>query len=175
MYQVSDLQQKEIEEKNPIREFVNNKIGTWPVNLNNKQIMVTEGMLTLMDLITRNTLHVMNNKVFMVSAYAYILNFNFVESLMISFQHLLSSGIFPTALSMCLPIFMYIVAEEKQAKLKVVMQMHGLKEWCYWLAFMLNNIILYLLVYFSFYLVGRFVMNVHLFMETDGMLMVDQS
>jgi hypothetical protein len=137
--------------------------------------MITEGLMTLMDILTRNILHYVNPKVYLVSAYTYIINVDFIEAILVALQHIISSGVFPSAMSIIFPVFMYIIALERQQKLKSIMQMHGLKEIHYWLATILNNYLLYMVVYFSFYFVGRYALNLDVFAATSPMLMVSCS
>lgn len=134
--------------------------------------MVTEGLMSLMDLITRNNIHRINPKVNLISSYAYIIQQNYLESILVAFQQLLGSAIFPSALSLILPVFMYIITLERHDKLKVIMQMHGLRESTYWTGFIINNYLLYLIVYFCFYITGRYVLEMPVFSTTSGLLMV---
>lgn len=129
--------------------------------------------MTLMDILTRNILHHVNPKVYLVSAYTYILNIDFIEAILIAIQHIISSGVFPSALSIIFPVFMHIIALERHQKLKSIMQMHGLKEIHYWLATILNNYVLYMIVYFSFYLTGRYLLQLDVFSATSPALMVN--
>ena len=128
--------------------------------------------MTLMDIITRNILHKLNPKIYLVSAYSYIINLDFIEALLVAIQHIISSGVFPSAMSIIFPVFMYIIALERHQKLKSIMQMHGLKESYYWLVTILNNYLLFLVVYFSFYFVGRYLLEIDVFSATSPALMV---
>ena len=128
--------------------------------------------MTFMDIITRNILHYINPNVYLVSAYTYIINVDFLESILLAVQHIISSGIFPTAMSIIFPVFLHIIALERHQRLKSIMQMHGLKEVYYWLVTILNNYLLYMVVYFSFYIVGRYVLHIDVFTATAPSLMV---
>lgn len=130
--------------------------------------------MTLMDILTRNILHYVNPNVYLVSAYTYIINVDFIEAILIALQNIVSSGVFPSAMSIIFPVFMHIIALERHQKLKSIMQMHGLKEIHYWLATILNNYLLYMVVYFSFYGVGRYLLKLDVFAATYPMLMVDE-
>lgn len=131
--------------------------------------------MTLMDILTRNILHYLNPKVYLVSAYTYILNLDFIEAILIAIQHIISSGVFPSAMSIIFPIFMYIIALERHQKLKSIMQMHGLKEVYYWIVTIINNYLLYLVVYFFFYITGRYLLELDVFSATSPGLMVPQN
>lgn len=135
-------------------------------------MMVTEGLMSLMDIITRNTLHYVNPNVYLVSGYAYIISFDLAELLVNGIGTIISAGVFPSALGLIFPVFMYLIALERHQKLKTIMQMHGLKEIYYWLVTILNNYLLYLVVYFSFYFVGRYVLRLGAFSSTSPLLMV---
>lgn len=108
----------------------------------------------------------------MVSAYTYIINIDFVEAILVAIQHIVSSGVFPSAMSIIFPVFMYLIALERHQKLKSIMQMHGLKEIHYWFATILNNYLLFMIVYFSFYGVGRYLLELDVFSATSPLLMV---
>ena len=135
--------------------------------------MVTEGLMSLMDIVARNTLHYLNPNVYLVSGYAYIISFDMIEKLFEALQYMISSSIFPSAMGIIFPVFMHISALERHLRLKSIMQMHGLKEVHYWLANIANNYLLYLIVYFSFYFVGRYVLDLTVFSSTSPLLMVN--
>lgn len=137
--------------------------------------MVTEGLMSLMDIVTRNVLHYVNPEVFLVSGYAYVFSLDMVEMLVTGIQTIISASMFPSALGLIFPVFMYLIALERHQKLKTIMQMHGLKEIYYWLVTILNNYLLYLVVYFCFYFVGRFILQLSTFSNTSAMLMVKYS
>ncbi len=128
-----------------------------------------------LDLLARNLIHQMNPKVFLVSSFANLIPVDFNEKFVNGLLYLLSSMIFPTALGYTLPLFMGQAVLEKATRVKVLMQMHGLKEAHYWLANMSVSFLLFLVIYANFYAWGRWVFRIAIFTVTDPVLMVGRA
>lgn len=114
----------------------------------------------------------MNPKVFLASGFANLVPMDLNEKFVNGLLYLLSSMIFPTALGYTLPLFMSQAVLEKATRVKVLMQMHGLKETHYWLANMAGSFLLFLIIYANFYVWGRWVFKIAIFTVTDPTLMV---
>ena len=137
-----------------------------------KVLSVTEGIMNTLDMLTRNLIHRMNPKVFLATGFANLVPVDFNEKFVNGLLYLLSSMIFPTALGYTLPLFMAQAVQEKSTRVKVLMQMHGLKETHYWLANMAGSFLLFLVIYANFYIWGRWVFKISIFTVTDPTLMV---
>ena len=133
--------------------------------------MTTEGLMSFMDLITRNVLHHINPNYYLVSSYAYLMSFDINEKFIDSLLYIISSAMFPIAMGMALPVFMHVAVLEKHSRVKSIMQMHGLKEIHYWTVNVVTSYSLYLSIYASFYLAGRYIFGLSIFVSTSPMLM----
>ena len=141
---------------------------------------MTEGLMSLLDIIGRNVLHHLNPQVYLVSSLAYMINYNISGKFIESIIYITGALLFPIALGsfisagLGLPLFMYTSVLEKQTRVKSIMKMHGLKEYHYWLVSILNNFLLYCAIYFTFYFSGYFVFEMKIFTETSQLVMVGQ-
>ena len=79
--------------------------------------------------------------------------------------------IFPIALSLLFPVFLYSVVLEKEEKLIQMMKMNGMKISSYWIVYFVFNLILSFFTNLIFYILGYFLTNMRFFVETDGKLM----
>jgi len=57
--------------------------------------------------------------------------------------NLLGASLYPLALSLLMPVFMYSLVLEKEEKLQELMKMNGMKMLTYWLVTFLFNFIVY--------------------------------
>lgn len=121
-----------------------------------------------MDIIGRSVLHHINPKYYLVSSYAYLVSFDINEMFINSLLYIICSGLFPIAMGIALPVFMHLVVLEKSTRVKSIMQMHGLKEVHYWLVNMFSSYLLYLAIYGSFYFVGRYILELSVFIGTGA-------
>ena len=67
---------------------------------------------------------------------------------------------------------MHLAVLERHSRVKVIMQMHGLKEVHYWIVNMLTSFTLFLLIYSTFYIFGRYVFDLSVFSATSPTIMV---
>ena len=128
--------------------------------------------MSLMDILTRNILHHMNSRIFVISAYASLTAEGLSEKFAESIYYLIGSTLFPLALGLSLPLFMYTVVLERQNRLKGIMLMHGLLDTHYWLVNLFSSFLLYMCIYFTFYAVGRYIFGMAIFIETGTGLFV---
>jgi len=164
-FKLSDSMKTRREDIKPLTKDLKNQNATWP------SVMVTEGYLTLMDILTRNILHSLNPKVYLISAYSYLISFDVNEKFLESIYYIVGSGIFPMAMGLTLPIFMHLTVTERHTKVKSIMQMHGLKEVNYWLVNIFTSFLQYLMIYFGFYFSGRYLFDMKVFISTSPELM----
>lgn len=86
--------------------------------------------------------------------------------------HMISAIMFPVALGMSLPLFMYLAVLEKHSRVKSIMQMHGLRETNYWIANILLNLGLFLAIYATFHFFGAYVFKMSAFTGTSSIILV---
>ena len=79
---------------------------------------------------------------------------------------LIGATLYPIALSLMLPVFMYVIVLEKEERLQEMMKMNGLKMRYYWLINYIWNLTIYLLSVTIFLLFGRYILDISFFTET---------
>lgn len=129
-------------------------------------------MLSLLDNIARGLLHAANPRVFLVSGVASMQTFDTSSKFLEALFHMISAIMFPVALGMSLPLFMYLAVLEKHSKVKSIMQMHGLRETNYWIANILLNLGLFLAIYATFHIFGSYIFKMPAFTGTSSVILV---
>ena len=84
--------------------------------------------------------------------------------------NLTGSTLFPLALSLLLPIFMYSIVLEKEERLISFMKMNGMQMWKYWVTNFLFDIIVYVIMVVIFFLFGIFIIDITYFYQTNWFL-----
>jgi hypothetical protein len=79
---------------------------------------------------------------------------------------------YPMAVSLLMPLFMYTIVLEKEAKLVEIMKINGMKMRYYWLSNFVFNFLLYGFTMLIFNLIGGFGFNLSLFTDTDPWLLI---
>ena len=82
--------------------------------------------------------------------------------------------LFPLALGLLLPIFMYVIVLEKEEKLLEMMKMNGMRMRDYWFMTFLFSLTLTIITYALFFMFGYFVLRLSFFTETSFSLLVSQ-
>jgi len=75
--------------------------------------------------------------------------------------------IFPLALSLLLPVFLYLIVLEKEEKLIQMMRMNGMGIGNYWAINFLYNLLISLATNFVFYACGYLMLDIALFKQTS--------
>lgn len=83
------------------------------------------------------------------------------------------ASLYPLALSLLLPIFMYVIVLEKEEKLLEMMKMNGMRMKDYWLMTFIFSLTLTTVTYILFYLFGYFILGLSFFTETSLILIVN--
>lgn len=135
-------------------------------------ITVAEGLMTLMDILTRNIMHNVNQKVFITSAYSYIPFSSYGKSILNSLYYVVCASLVPVAMGLLLPLFMYSAVLERETRIKGIMKSHGLTEVVYWLSISFTNFLLFLIIYGVFALCGHYVFDIPFFVHVSPWLMV---
>lgn len=78
--------------------------------------------------------------------------------------------IYPVAMALCLPLFLYNFVSEKETKLVVIMKINGLKMRNYWLVNGVYNFCFYWIIVMINIIVGR-ILGLVYFTETHIMLL----
>jgi hypothetical protein len=73
------------------------------------------------------------------------------------------ASLYPLALSLLLPIFMYIIVLEKEEKLLEMMKMNGMQMRDYWLMTFLFSLLITIITYTLFYLFGYYILELSFF------------
>ena len=135
-------------------------------------LVINDGMLSLLDNIARAVVHSANPRVFLVSGVASMQTFDSSSKFLEALFHMISAIMFPVALGMSLPLFMYLAVLEKHSRVKSIMQMHGLRETNYWIANILLNLGLFLAIYATFHFFGAYVFKMPAFTGTSSIILV---
>ena len=80
--------------------------------------------------------------------------------------------LYPLALGLLIPVFMYTLVLEKEEKLLEMMKMNGLKMRNYWLVYFLFNMVYSLVTITLFMLFGYFFSGLSFFTETNPIIIV---
>ena len=124
---------------------------------------VSEGQLSLIDLVNRAYIHSLNNKVWVVSGVGYMPIINEDSKMVMKLISLTGSTLFPLCLSLLLPIFMYTLVHEKEEKLIIMMRMNGLKMSQYWIVSYLFSVSISLSIFAVFYFFGYYFLDIYFF------------
>jgi len=79
----------------------------------------------------------------------------------------IGSSLYPFALSLLLPIFMYAIVLEKEEKLLEMMKMNGMNMREYWLMTFIFSFIITILTFLLFFLFGYFILELDFFTGTS--------
>jgi ABC-type sulfate transport system permease component len=77
------------------------------------------------------------------------------------------ASLYPLALSLLLPIFMYVIVLEKEEKLLEMMKMNGMRMREYWLITFTFSFIITFFTFFFFFLFGYFILELDFFTDTN--------
>ena len=73
------------------------------------------------------------------------------------------ASLYPLALSLLLPIFMYVIVLEKEEKLLEMMKMNGMRMKDYWIMTFLFSLLITTITYTVFYLFGYYILELSFF------------
>lgn len=134
----------------------------------NDILVVTDGLLGLMDMLHQAYLKHLRSEVQIVTL-VQLMPIQFDAQVeLLRLLNLLGASLYPIALSLLLPVFMHAIVLEKEEKLQDFMKMNGMRLRNYWLV----NFTLGLLVYYAtvglFFLFGATVLDLQFFTQTGG-------
>lgn len=129
-------------------------------------------MISLIDLVSRSYLKLINPKVWLLSG---IQNMPLVGEdvgLVLRIISMTGATLYPLALSLLLPIFMYTIVLEKEEKILEMMKMNGLRMREYWLITFLFNFFISVITFGVFFLFGRYLLKLDFFTDTSIFVLV---
>jgi len=94
------------------------------------------------------------------------------ETIILKLMNLLGATLYPVALSVILPVFLYTLVLEKEERLREMMKMNGMKMRYYWFVNYIWNTILYTLSSSFFLIFGVYILKVPFFYETGSVVLI---
>jgi hypothetical protein len=88
------------------------------------------------------------------------------------FLNVLGGTLYPLALALLLPVYMYSIVQEKEDKLIQIMKMNGLQMWKYWVNHFLFDMVLFYVMVFIFCVFGILILQQTYFKETNFFLQI---
>lgn len=76
----------------------------------------------------------------------------------------------PLCLTICLPVFMQAVVQEKEKKLTEIMKINGLQMNNYWIVNYWFNFVYYMIMAFLWYAAGAYIFQMKVFVHTSATL-----
>ncbi|EGR31530.1 hypothetical protein IMG5_107500 [Ichthyophthirius multifiliis] len=118
---------------------------------------ITEGQISLIDLVTKAYIQKLYPNVWLISGIQYLPKGEFQKPLAQQLITIVGGTLYPLALSLLCPIFMYLIVLEKEEKLLNMMKMNGLKMKYYWtINFLFFLLMTFLTFSFFYFLVIQF-------------------
>ena len=108
-----------------------------------------------------------DERVFPISGSQVMLNTKSADALVNAIVSVVGASIYPIAISLLLPVFMYAIVLEKEERLREIMKMNGLEMSIYWFVNYLWSVGLYLVAMLVFLGFGRYVLVTDFFVNTD--------
>ena len=132
--------------------------------------IIPEGFLSVMDMVSKAFIkHTVNKKI--TSGYTYM-PFSGEGSIFIDMLiNTIATIVFPLALSLLLPVFLYLVVLEKEEKLIQMMRMNGMSIINYWFINFLYNFLISLATNIVFYLFGYIFLDMSFFHNTSPLVL----
>lgn len=131
---------------------------------------VAEGMVSLVDLINRSYIKYVTSKlekktggIWLISGIEYMPIVGQVSGYILRIISLLGSCMYPLALSLLFPIFMYLIVLDKETKMMEMMKMNGMRMLHYWVITVVFCFIITLLTNFIFLMGGVFFLDLDFF------------
>jgi len=130
-------------------------------------LRVTDGQLIMLDLMSKAYIQNHNKKVVMVSASQYMPFTTSEETIVLKIMSILGATLYPVALSVIMPVFLYSLVLEKEERLRQMMKMNGMKMTNYWIINYIWNLLLSLVSSLIFLFFGAYVLRLPFFVETS--------
>lgn len=166
--QVNDLRINEYHRLNGFTKIMFNIPGAQKFNV----LMTTEGQIAMLDLISRAYIHSMNDSVWIMTGIQYMPSKDEDKTTIYTIINLTASCLYPLALSLLLPVFMYTIVLEKEERLLEMMKMNGMQMSYYWLVTYIFDALLYFVTALVFFIIGYFATGLDFFVKTDKLIIV---
>ena len=124
-------------------------------------------MLSLMDLVSRSYLRTINPEVYLISGVQYMPVIGEDKGFILRIISVTGASLYPLALSLLLPIFMYVIVLEKEEKLLEMMKMNGMRMREYWLMTFIFSFVITFFTFILFFLFGFFILELDFFTDTN--------
>lgn len=133
---------------------------------------VANGQLELMDLISRAYMRAANSSYWLISATQSMPSITEESQIIMGLISIIGGSLYPFALSILLPVYMFTLVLEKEERLQEMMKMNGMQMKYYWLVNYCFFLFLYIVAVALFYLFGLLVLNISFFTNTNFWIMV---
>ena len=145
--------------------FYDEKLGRF-----RSSMKVEFGATQMLEYVSRNYFQKVTPEVVVVSANQYMPIFEGEVNFILRLISILGSMLYPFAMSLSLPIFLYHLVNEKENRLLEIMLINGLRPKNYWLANVLCFALTSGLNFLLFFLFGYFVLAMDFFTQTSLLL-----
>lgn len=135
-------------------------------------LTVADGELSLLDLISRSYLHNLNSSIWLISGVQYMPMKDQDKGWLLKIINITGASLYPLALSLLLPVFMYALVLEKEERILAMMKMNGLKMITYWCVNYVFNFIIFCNMAIAFLLFGYYILKLSFFTVTDLWILV---
>ena len=112
-----------------------------------------------------------NPKIVLLSGSQYMPFTTSEDTFIMKAMNILGATLYPIALSVIFPVFLYTLVLEKEERLREMMKMNGMKIKNYWLVNYLWNAALYLVSASIFLIFGTKILKVPFFVETNSFVL----
>lgn len=133
---------------------------------------IQNGQLQLLDLVSRAYLHQKDESSLLVSGVQAMPTQMDDSLLVLSLISIVGGSLYPFALSILLPVYMFTIVLEKEERLQEMMKMNGMQMKYYWIINYFFFIMLYVVAVSLFYLFGYYVLDIPFFTRTKFNILV---
>jgi ABC-type multidrug transport system ATPase subunit len=135
-------------------------------------LTITDGMLTLMDMLHQAYFRTLFNSTEILTLVQYMPIQLEAKAELDRLLNILGASLYPIALSLLLPVFMYSIVLEKEEKLQDFMKMNGMKIINYWVVGFCFNFAIYSITVFIFMIFGLVIVQLQFFSETSPAILI---
>ena len=147
--------------------------GITKLNLGSFSLLtITDGMLTLMDMIHQAYFRNLFKDTEILTLIQYMPVQLQAKAELDRLLNIMGASLYPIALSLLLPVFMYSIVLEKEEKLQDFMKMNGMKIANYWIVSFGFNFFIYSITASIFMIFGYVVVDLQFFTTTSATLII---
>lgn len=136
-------------------------------------MIVPNGQLQLFDMLSQSYLRVVNNSTRILTGIQAMPPTQDESTIILAIINLVGGSLYPFALSILLPVYMFTLVLEKEERLREMMKMNGMQMKYYWMINYTFFVLLYLVAVSLFYLFGLKVLDISFFKNTGFGVMVN--